>query len=133
MLTPPINLLRLSLHPRGIASRIENFAPWREHLLDRLHRQAATTSDPALYVLLEELRALPSPEASAGDRIEPARSDLFVPFRIRTEQGVLAFIGTITVFGTPMDVTLRELAIESLFPADAFAQQVVNQRMPASR
>ena len=76
---------------------------------------------PALYALLEELRA-PSPEASAGERIEPARSDLFVPFRIRTEQGVLAFIGTITVFGTPMDVTLRELAIESLFPADAFAQ-----------
>lgn len=138
LLTPPINVLRLALHPRGIASRIGNFAQWREHLLDRLHRQAAATADPALQTLFEELRALPSPEASSNDRFEQSRSDLFVPavfvpLRLRTEHGVLSFISTTTVFGTPMDVTLQELAIESFFPADGFTQQAIHQSMLASQ
>ena len=123
-------------------------AQWREHLLDRLRRQAATTSDPALFALLEELRALPSPDVSAGEGIEGARPELlgselfvpelfvpelFVPFRIRTDQGVLSFISITTVFGMPMDVTLQELAIESFLPADAFTRDAIDQRMPASR
>ncbi len=143
LLKPPINVLRLSLHPHGIASRIDNFAQWREHLLDRLHRQAAATSDPSLHTLLEELSALPAPEAPDGDRIEAARTqrvvpelfvpELFVPFRFRTNHGVLSFISTTTVFGTPMDVTLQELAIEAFLPADAFTLQAISQRIPASR
>ena len=143
LLTPPINVLRLSLHPQGIASRMDNYAQWREHLLDRLRRQVATTSDPALFALLEELRALPSPDVSAGEGIEGARPELlgselvvpelFVPFRIRTDQGVLSFISITTVFGMPMDVTLQELAIESFLPADAFTRDAIDQRMPASR
>lgn len=138
LLTPPINVLRLSLHPQGIASRIGNFAQWREHLLDRLRRQAATTPDPALDALHEELSALPSPEASPDDRIDNTRSELFVPelfvpFRLRTDQGVLSFISTTTVFGMPMDVTLQELAIEAFLPADVFTREAIGQRMPASR
>ncbi|MGI9026950.1 MAG: hypothetical protein ACR2GP_15495 [Burkholderiaceae bacterium] len=84
------------------------------------------------------MRALPAPEAPDGDRIEAARTqrvvpELFVPFRFRTNHGVLSFISTTTVFGTPMDVTLQELAIEAFLPADAFTLQAISQRIPASR
>jgi len=107
----------LSLHPGGLASRVANLSEWRGHLLDRLYRQVTLTNDRTLLPLLEELRGYPSPEspAPAGN----AHGNIFVPFQLRTEQGLLSFFSTTTVFGTAVDITLSELTLESFFPADA--------------
>ena len=119
LLAPPINVLRVSLHPKGLGPRIANFAEWRGHVLDRLRHQVDATNDGVLKELLQELRAYPVFEG-AHERHRPARdyAGVVIPFEIRTPAGVLAFFGTTTVFGTPVDVTLSELAIEAFFPAD---------------
>ena len=114
LLAPPVNVLRLSLHPDGMAPRIQNLAQWREHLLDRLHRQAAATGDRYLDELHEELSGYPG----GGSPAESGADALVVPLRYRRGDEVLSFFSTTTVFGTPLDVTLAELAIESFFPAD---------------
>lgn len=113
LLRPPINVLRLSLHPGGLAPRILNLPEWRDHLLHRLRQDAEHGADPGLVALLEELQSYPVP--SRG-RVED--SDVLVPLRLATEWGPMHFISTTTVFGTPTDVTLQELAIEAFFPAD---------------
>ena len=119
-LEPPINVLRLSLHPDGLAPRVANFAAWREHLFERLAHQVHTSGDPALAELAEELRALPLPPGHAAAEPHPPRGtlDLAVPLQLHSPAGLLSFISTITVFGTPVEVTLSELAIEAFFPAD---------------
>jgi hypothetical protein len=109
---PPMNALRVSLHPQGLAPVIENLAEWRAHLLSRLRRQVALTADPVLRQLLEECAGFPGGEAG----IEP--HGVLVPLKIRAPGGTLSFFSTTTVFGTPVDVTLSELAIEMFFPAD---------------
>lgn len=120
LLAPPINVLRLSLHPQGLAPRILNLAQWRAHLLERLLQQIAASGDAALQALHDELAAYPAPEPahqrspSAGEF-----SGVVVPFQLATDHGVLSFISTTTVFGSPVDITLQELAVESFFPADA--------------
>ena len=123
LLKPPINALRLSLHPGGLAPRIANLAEWRAHLLLRLRRQVELTADPKLAELLREACAYPAPPEPAA---VPEHAVL-VPFRIRTPAGILSFFSTTTVFGSPVDVTLSELAIESFFPADAATAQAVRQ------
>lgn len=125
LLQPPVNVLRLTLHPEGIAPRILNLGEWRAHLLQRLRHQADTTGDAVLDALHAELSAYPGPPAPA-DEIPPVNS-VAVPMRMRTAYGDLSFISTTTVFGTPMDVTLAELAIESFFPADAATAEVLRQ------
>jgi transcriptional regulator with XRE-family HTH domain len=115
LLEGPVNVLRLSLHPQGLAPRILNLGEWRAHLLERLRRQAWLTSDAALAALLEELCAYPSAEG-AGDL--DGFGEVAVPLRLDTPLGELRFFSTTTVFGTPRDVTLDELAIEAFFPAD---------------
>ena len=119
LLAPPINVLRVSLHPKGLGPRLANFTEWRGHVLDRLRHQVDATNDGVLKDLLQELRAYPVFE-DVQDRHRPARdyAGVVIPFEIRTPTGVLAFFGTTTVFGTPVDVTLSELAIEAFFPAD---------------
>jgi transcriptional regulator with XRE-family HTH domain len=119
-LEPPVNVMRLALHPDGLAPRIMNLAQLRGHLLERLQRQAEMTADPATSALLDELRGYdPGRMAPKRDRNgEPAVTDIVVPMRLQTPHGVLTFITTTTIFGTPLDVTLAELAIESFFPAD---------------
>ena len=117
LLEPPVNVLRLSLHPEGLAPRISNLAEWRAHLLHRLRLQVDLTADPALFDLLAELRGYPAPAASAPPRLNDY-GGVAVPLRLVTDAGVLSFISTTTVFGTPVDVTLSELAVESFFPAD---------------
>jgi transcriptional regulator with XRE-family HTH domain len=116
LLQPPVNVLRLSLHPRGLAPRILNLGVWRAHLLDRLHHQAALTADPVLAALAEELRSYPAPQSSPPG--EALGHPVAIPLRVQTPAGPLAFISTITVFGTPVDITLAELALETFFPAD---------------
>lgn len=121
LLEPPVNVLRLSLHPEGLAPHIVDWAGWRAHALQRVERQAQSSGDTTLAALVEELAAYPAP---AGAALEPSRepaplADVVVPFRLRTDIGVLSFFSTTTVFGSPVDVTLSELAIEAFFPADA--------------
>jgi transcriptional regulator with XRE-family HTH domain len=122
LLQPPVNVLRLSLHPEGLAPRIANLAQWRAHLLDRLRHQIEVTADPVLVDLLAELREYPDPRGDGQTEPEPAIEQrvarMVVPLRLHTDRGLLALFSTTTVFGTPVDVTLSELAIESFFPAD---------------
>lgn len=128
LLQPPVNVLRLSLHPGGLAPRIANYAQWRAHLFERLRRQIEVSGDPFLVKLLNELDAYPAPAtaaAQAGGAHE--FGGVVVPFRLATEAGILSFISTTTVFGTPVDVTLSELALESFFPADAATAEVLRQ------
>jgi transcriptional regulator with XRE-family HTH domain len=114
LLEPPVNVLRLSLHPDGMAPRIANLPEWRAHLLARLHRQAEATGDQRLVALHEELAAYPGGRAGT-----PGPADVVVPLRYRTAQTELSFLSITAVIGTPMDVTVEELAIESFYPADA--------------
>ena len=122
--TPPINVLRISLASDGMAPRIVNLAEWRAHLFARLRRQIEVSADAMLVELLEELSEYPAPAHAAELRCgRVGRSS--VPFRLATDAGVLSFISTTTVFGTPIDVTLSELALESFFPADAATAAVL--------
>jgi transcriptional regulator with XRE-family HTH domain len=114
LLAPPVNVLRLSLHPEGVAPRIENLAEWRAHILHRLEAQVAASGDQVLAGLLTELRALPGGTARAED----GYAGVAVPLRIRAGEQLLSFLSTTTMFGTPIDVTLSELAIEAFLPAD---------------
>ncbi len=123
LLEPPVNVLRLSLHPDGIAPRIANLPEWRSHLLDRLGRQAVSTGDPALATLFAELSELPG--AGPAEAFDPAAGDIAVPLRLRAADRVLSFISTVTTFGTATDITVAELSIESFFPADAETAEAV--------
>ena len=114
LLEPPVNVLRLSLHPEGLAPRIVNLEQWRTHLLDRLRRRCETTADAELAKLLVELENYPF--RATGNKL--SSSELAVPLRLSTARGELRFLSTTMVFGTPLDVTLSELAIETFLPAD---------------
>jgi transcriptional regulator with XRE-family HTH domain len=113
LLAPPVNVLRLSLHPRGLAGSIRNLAQWRGHILDRLAREAAVTGDAELTALHAELLGYPG-----GEEPSPI-GELAVPLRIEVGRRELAFLSTVTTFGTAVDVTLAELSIEAFLPADA--------------
>ena len=130
LMQPPVNALRLSLHPRGLAPRIANLAEWRGHLLYRLRRQVELTADAALIELLREVSAYP------GGSHPPAQTSLLeheivVPFRIKTAGDILSFFSLTTVFGSPGEVALSELALELFFPADDATDAAV-RRMTAS-
>lgn len=118
LLRPPVNVLRLGLHPSGLAPRTVNLAEWRAHLLDRLRQQIDASGDPVLVDLLAELRSYPVPRGEAPPAAHRAFGNVAVPFRLATDAGVLSFFSTTTVFGTPVDITLSELALECFFPAD---------------
>ncbi|MFY9510446.1 MAG: helix-turn-helix transcriptional regulator [Rubrivivax sp.] len=122
LLQPPCNVLRVSLHPEGLATMVENLGGWREHVLARLQRQISATGDARLLALHEELRALPGPEPD-GEPFDPVAQSLV----LRSPLGRLAFITTLTVFGAPHDVLLSELAIETLLPADAETAERLRQ------
>jgi transcriptional regulator with XRE-family HTH domain len=117
LLEPPVNVLRLGLHPEGLAPRIINLREWRAHILSRLHQQLDATADPVIGALAEELRGYPVAVGHQPDAWDDL-GGVAVPLRLQSSLGDLAFINTITVFGTPLDLTLAELAIEAFFPAD---------------
>lgn len=125
LLAPPVNVLRLSLHPEGLAPMIENLAEWRAHLLERLRRQIEATVDATLLALFEELRRLPEP--APGRPYREQHAGLLVPLRLRSPLGTLSLLSTTTLFGTPQEVTLAELAIESFFPADAATAEALRR------
>src|SRR3989442_1503691 len=117
LLAPPINTLRVTLHPGGLAPRIVNFAEYSAHLMENLHRQAVLAADPKLFELEKELRGYPG--VSEADRHDPM-SALFVPLVfLAGNDHELRFFSTLTTFGTALDITMAELTIEALFPADA--------------
>jgi len=114
LMQPPVNVLRVSLHPEGMASRILNYGEWRAHVLDRLRRQVALTADERLAALYEELGGYPGETAE----IHGPGGEIAVPLRFDAGGRELAFFSTIATFGTAVDITLAELAIEAFFPAD---------------
>lgn len=124
LLEPPVNVLRLSLHPDGIASRIVNLPEWRAHLLDRLDRDIGSTADHALIQLRDELLTYPCPPADP----RPDTRAILVPMKLRAGGVTLSLFSTTTVFGTPRDVTLAELAIESFYPADQESARYLSGR-----
>jgi hypothetical protein len=132
LLRPPVNVMRVALHPAGLAPRTVNLVEWRTHLLERLRRQVEATADPVLLALLDELRGYPVPHGPRNSR--PARdyAGMVLPFELLTEAGVMAFFSTVTVFGTPIDITLSELALECFYPADAATAEIL-QRAAAMR
>lgn len=114
LLAGPVNVLRLSLHPEGLAPRIANLAEWRGHVLSRLRRQMGESGDAALSDLIQELAAYPG-----GERHARADEGLIAPLlRLKTEAGELAFLSATMTFGSPLDVLVSELAIEVFLPAD---------------
>jgi hypothetical protein len=122
--------MRLSLHPHGLAPKIVNLAEWRAHLLHRLRHQVELTADRTLIDLLREVTDYPAP-AGKQAQVTNVEQDIAIPFRIKTTSGVLSFFSMTTVFGTPVDVMLSELALELFFPADDDTAVAV-QRMAAS-
>lgn len=130
LLEPPMNCLRIGLHPDGLAWRIVNLSEWRSHLLGRLQRQIARTGDPALVQIYDELRAYPYELPESEDELADANA-IVVPLRIRDirdRSRELTFFSTVTTFGTPLDITVEELSIESFFPADAETAAVLHER-----
>jgi transcriptional regulator with XRE-family HTH domain len=125
LLAPPVNVLRASLHPNGLASRIVNLAEWRHHLLARLRGDAGRCADPILSALYKELSALPAP---ASQRPPSSPHGIAVPLMIRSaaKDAVLSFISTTTVFGTAVDVTLDELTLECFYPANEETRRALN-------
>lgn len=128
LLEAPVNVLRLALHPRGLAPRTANLAEWRSHLMERLRREISITADAGLEALLQEVKGYPAPPAS--DRRARPFDGIAVPFQLVTGQGVLSFFSTTTVFGTPVDITLSELALESFLPADAQTADALRRMTP---
>lgn len=127
LLQGPVNALRLSLHPGGLAPRIANLAPWRAHLLHRLGQQIEVTSDPVLMALRDELQAYAAPHGDHGAATSPEPNAIAVPLQLHTPAGVLSFISTTTVFGSPVDITLAELALETFFPADTATAEALRR------
>jgi hypothetical protein len=127
LLAPPANALRISLHPAGMAPRIANLGEWRAHLLGRLRRHVALTAAPELAALYDELRAYPCDQPEPAIEL-PGPCDVVVPLRLRDGDRELAFFSTVATFGTPLDVTIAELAIEAFFPADAATAAALRDR-----
>ena len=123
----PVNAVRLTLHPEGMGPRILNYAEWRGHTLHLLKNQLQRQADPGLETLLAEVQSYPVPvrsDAHSNPELD-ATQRLATPLRIATRFGTVSFLNTLTVFGTPSDVTLAELALEMLFPADDETIEIV--------
>ena len=113
---PPVNVLRIALHPEGLAPHIANQGEWRAHILERLDHQIDASADAGLVALREELAGYPAAE---DEHHRGLANGIAVPLILDTPMGQIRFVSTVTIFGTPVDITLSELAIEAFFPADA--------------
>ena len=131
LLQQPVNVLRVALHPNGLAPRTVNLAEWRTHLLGRLRHQIELTADPELIKLLNEIQTYPVAR-SAKPPPAPPGAAIVLPFQLQTEHGIVSLISTVTVFGTPIDVTVAELALECFYPADTATADIL-QRAAAIR
>jgi len=127
LLQPPVNVLRATLHPNGMAPTVINLGEWRAHLLGRLARQVAATADPRLQDLLVELREYPCAQPEPEVEL-PGPGEVLVPLRVRDGERELSFLSTVATFGTPLDVTVSELVIEAFYPADEFTARALGVR-----
>jgi transcriptional regulator with XRE-family HTH domain len=118
LLTPPLNAMRLTLHPQGLAPRIRNLREWRGHLLAQMERQIALYRSAPLRELYDEVAAYPVAESAAADVPSEPVPYFALPMRIEHEGRILSFISSVSTFNTPMDVTVAELAVETFLPAD---------------
>jgi transcriptional regulator with XRE-family HTH domain len=130
LLEPPLNAMRLTLHPQGLAPRIRNLREWRGHLLAQMERQIALHRSDALRALYDEVAAHPVPERAAGDESTEPVAPFALPLRIEHEGRVLSFVSSISTFNTPMDVTVAELAIETFLPADPATAKYLQEQGP---
>ena len=129
LLEPPVNVYRLGLHPQGVAPRVRNLGAYTHHLLARLERETILTGDPALEALLEEVRGYSDVTRPGTVAVEPVDM-LFLPMEFTTASGVeLSFFSTLATFGTALDVTVSELAIEAFFPADEPTRAFLHDRV----
>lgn len=124
-LSTPVNAVRLMLHPRGLAPRIVNLAQWRAHVVAVLRQQAESTADRDIEALLAEVLAYPTPRGKAVEVTGEGAQRYATPLQIATDAGIVSFLNTTTVFGSPSDVTLSEIALEMLFPGDAETVAIV--------
>ncbi|AGH50817.1 XRE family transcriptional regulator [Sphingomonas sp. MM-1] len=128
LLAPPVNLLRLYLHPAGMAPRIVNLAEWKAHVCRRVELQIDATDDPVLIDLLAECHAYPAP--APGRR--PIAAAVAVPLVIDGDGGRLSLIGTTTTFSAPIDVTLAEIVVDAFLPGDAATALALGGTMPGA-
>jgi transcriptional regulator with XRE-family HTH domain len=129
LLRTPVNSVRLVLHPAGLGPRIVNFAAWRAHTLSVLRQQLEARADPVIQALLSEVAGYPIPPNSEAPESFNASQRLATPLRVATRLGTVSFLSTVTVFGTASDVTLSELALEMLFPADDQTVEIVKKML----
>ena len=120
LLEPPVNVMRLSLHPAGLAPRIVNLGAWKAHAVERLRRQHRVTGDKKIEALLSEITGYEYAGRGADERELPhdPGSDVAVPLKLRSDAGLLSFLSTTTIFGTAVEITLSELVLEAFYPAD---------------
>src|ERR1700761_6054763 len=126
LLGQPFNILRLAFHPEALAGRTVNVAEWCGHLLERVHRQCEVTADPDLLKLHNELKSYPLPARAAP--LPP--DNVAIPFKFRVDEGVLSFMSATMIFGTPVDITLSEMALETFFPADDLTAERMRNMAP---
>lgn len=132
LLQPPVNVFRLSLDPNGLARNIVNIGEWRMHLMARLKTMVTQSGDPVLRALHDELATYPPLEGEVAGPSSTPDADVVILFKLRLPQGELALFSTVTVFGTPMDVTLSELMLESFYPADEASKALLGQMAEAA-
>jgi transcriptional regulator with XRE-family HTH domain len=129
LLEPPVNVIRLALHPRGMAPLFVNVGDWIDHWTRRLEHQATATGDERLTALADEIASYPGPGPRRDAAAGVAAEEMLGPVRMRTpELGDLAFFGMFASFDTPFEVTTSELAIEVLFPADRRTAETLHRR-----
>ncbi len=132
LLRPPLNFLRLMLHPAGLAPRIINLRDWREHTMSRLRRQIEIAGDMVVNDLLEEIRDYPLPRGAPPPPRTTPHEEVAVPFRLVTIDGELSFVTTTTVFAAPTDVTLSEIMIDAFFPIDPGTVEIMRKMADGS-
>jgi transcriptional regulator with XRE-family HTH domain len=127
LLRPPVNAIRLMLHPAGLAPRIINFSDWRAYIVSVLRQQVEASADAGIESLLAEILAYPAQDQGATADMNKGSQRFATPLQIATAVGTVSLLNTVTVFGTPTDVTLSELALEMLFPANSETVAVVKR------
>jgi transcriptional regulator with XRE-family HTH domain len=123
----PVNAIRLVLHPNGLAPRIVNYSEWRGHVVAVLRQQIEARADPGVQSLLAEVMTYPTPAGAASAPVSEGARRFATPLQIATDAGIASFLNTTTIFGTPTDVTLSELALEMMFPADELTIAIARQ------
>jgi transcriptional regulator with XRE-family HTH domain len=127
ILRPPVNVIRLMLHPDGMAPRIVNLPEWRRHVITVLRQQIEARAEAGVQALLSEIMDYPSIPSVGGGDVDEGSRRFATPLQIATDSGVISFLNTTTVFGTPTDITLSELALEMLFPANPETVAIVSK------